>query len=165
MVTWIITVASLSVAYNAYYKQSGFFSFGPSEHLELFEVKIHSWWRYAVVLAFLVCTQALKVFADETLHPFILNEIMQHSHDTTMLDNFSYMELQCLCQSYYAFSGISKLLAVLVSLTRLDLVLAIICTDVAMSTYTTDRFLNAKGLYFSTTMFRVDRHAYQTLRT
>jgi len=162
MALWIVTVVSLSVLYNVYNKQSDFFSFGPSQRLEFLEIKIHTWCRYTGVLIFLVCTQALKVFADETVSPFIINEIMQHSQETTIADNFSYMELQCLCQSYYVFSGISKLVTVFVSLTRVDLVLAIICTDVAISIYTTDRFLKTKGMQFAAAT-HADRYAYQTI--
>lgn len=142
---WIVAVVASSVLYNVYHGQSHFFSFGPSEHMELFNVKIHTWWRYTGVMTFLVCTQALKVFADETVSPFILNEVMQSSQQTTLIDNFSYIELQFMCQSYYTFSGISKLLTVFVSLTRVDLVLAIICTDVGISIYTTDHFLTLRG--------------------
>ena len=180
---WIAVVVLLTVLYKMYWSQSDFFSFGPSERLEFFEIKVHTWWRYTGVVVFLVCTQALKVFADETISPFILNEIMQHSQDTTVADNFSYLELQWLCQSYYVFSGMAKLVAVFVSLARADLVLAILCTDVAISMFTTDRFLNAKGLSFAAAKHEcvardarmrapqtaraaalvADGHAYQTL--
>jgi len=163
MMLWIFTVVVLCVLYNVYCEQSDFFRFGPSSRLEFFGIKIHTWGRYTCCVGFLVLTQALKVFADETISPFIINEIMQNSPgETTIADNFTYMELQRLCQSYYVFSGIAKLVTVFVSLTRIDLIMSILITDVFISVYTTDRFLKIKGLEFATTE-RVDRFVYQTI--
>ena len=148
LILWTCMVISALICYDIYNQKNEFILFGPSESLRFLKIQIHTWPRYIVLVCFLICTQALKVFADETISPFIINEIMQHTTETHIIDNFSYLELQCVCQSYYIFSAMSKLVAIFTSLTQIDLILALILTDIIISVNTTNFFLKMKGLSF-----------------
>lgn len=149
MILWMCVVISGLIFYDIYNQKNEFIVFGPSENLRFLKIQIHTWGRYIMLVFFLICTQALKVFADETISPFIINEIMQHTTETNIIDNFSYFELQCICQSYYIFSAMSKLVTIFTSLTQIDLILALILTDIIISVNTTNNFLRMKGLSYT----------------
>jgi hypothetical protein len=89
-------------------------------------------------------TQTLKVFADEIISPFIMNTIMDHKEEEML---FSYSESQFICQSYYVFSGIVKVIHVSIAMSQVDCIIVVLLTDVAVSTYTTHIFLTKKKLH------------------
>ena len=117
------------------------FKWGPNSSLQFLDIVIDTWPKWAVLIIFIIVTQILKVFADEIISPFILNTIMDHKEKEMF---FSYFESQIICQTYYMFSGITKVIYVSIAISQIDCILVVLFTDIIVSIYTTHIFLRNK---------------------
>jgi len=102
---------------------------------------IDTWVEWLALILFIIITQTLKVLADEIISPFIINTIMDHKEKEML---FSYKESQVICQTYYIFSGITKIIHVSIAISQIDCIIVVLLTDLVISTYTTDIFLRNK---------------------
>jgi len=122
------------------------FRWGPQDSLHFFDIVINTWSRWATLTFFIFVTQALKVFADEIISPFITNTIMDHKEINIV---FSYVESQLICQTYYMFSAINSIIQISIATSQIDFILVLIFTDLFISTYTTHVFLSNKIKFYS----------------
>ena len=116
---------------------------GPNKSLFFLDVMIDTWRKWVGLIFFIMITQTLKVLADEIISPFIMNTIMDHKEKEIL---FSYYVSQFICQVYYIFSGIAKVIHVSIAMSQIDCILVVLITDVIISTYTTHMFLAKKKL-------------------
>jgi hypothetical protein len=114
---------------------------GPNASLVFVNIVIGTWQRWGLLTCFIFATQTIKIFADEIISPFITNSVMDHKEHRLQ---FSYCDTQLICQSYYIFSAIHGVMLVSVATSQVDMILVLIATDVAVSTYTTHVFLTHK---------------------
>ena len=117
------------------------FKWGPNVSLLFLDIVIDTWAKWTALIIFITITQILKVFADEIISPFILNSIMDHKEKEMF---FSYFETQIICQTYYTFSGITKVIYVSIAISQIDCILVVLFTDIIVSIYTTNIFLRNK---------------------
>ena len=136
---WLLVVLSMVAACTA--QAGGYLRWGPDAGLWVFGLQIDTWAKWAGVMCFVLVTQGLQVLSDEIISPFILNTIMDHKDRTIW---FSYAESQMICQCYYLFSAVSKLVHVAIAISQVDFIVAVIATDIIVSCYTTHIFLQAK---------------------
>jgi len=136
---WLLVVLSMVAACTA--QAGGYLRWGPDAGLWVFGLQIDTWAKWAGVMCFVLVTEGLQVLSDEIISPFILNTIMDHKDRTIW---FSYAESQMICQCYYLFSAVSKLVHVAIAISQVDFIVAVIATDIIVSCYTTHIFLQAK---------------------
>ena len=139
LAAWLLAVLLMVAACTA---QTGdYLRWGPAPGLWVFALQIDTWEKWGCLMCFVLVTQGLQVLSDEIISPFILNTIMDHKDRTTL---FSYAESQMICQCYYLFSAVAKLVHVAIAISQVDFVVAVIATDIVVSCYTTHVFLQAK---------------------
>lgn len=124
-----------------------FFELGPSSNLISVGIKIDTWSKWNVFLLFVIVTQIVKVLADETISPWIINTVMDHK--CYNITEYTPSEVHILCQSYYAFSGLVSFIKVVICTTQVDFVLCLILTDCIVSFFTTRHFLKDKTFIFT----------------
>jgi hypothetical protein len=139
LATWLFVVLLMVVTCTAH--GGNYLRWGPDAALVVFGLVIDTWVKWGFLMCFVLVTQSLQVLSDETISPFILNTIMDHKDHTTL---FSYAESQMICQSYYLFSAVAKLVHVAIAISQVDFVIAVIATNIMVSCYTTHVFLQAK---------------------
>jgi len=139
LAVWLLAVLLMVATCTA---QAGdYLRWGPAPGLQVFALQIDTWEKWGCLMCFVLVTQGLQVLSDEIISPFILNTIMDHKDRTTL---FSYAESQMICQCYYLFSAVAKLVHVAIAISQVDFVVAVIATDIVVSCYTTHVFLQAK---------------------
>jgi hypothetical protein len=129
-----------------YTDESKFFHFGPSAELKSAGILIDTWMKWAFLM-FLVCvTQSVKVCADETISPWIINNVMDDDKD--ILTDITPFEIQGMCQLYYFFSAIVSFINVVIYTTQIDFVLALVLIDLLVSFFTTRHYIQKKKSFF-----------------
>jgi len=141
LLVWIFFVLSGFVIYSL--NDTGFVKWGPNKSLFFLDIMIDTWQKWAGLIVFIMITQTLKVLADEIISPFIINTIMDHKEKEMV---FSYSVSQFICQVYYIFSGIAKVIHVSIAMSQVDCILVVLLTDLIISTYTTHIFLEKNKL-------------------
>ena len=136
--SWIVCNSLLVTIIASQHQSVSYFKFGPHNELRFLGLQINSLTAWAWLMGFTVLTQTLKIVADEVLNPWILHSVM---NDVTRVQG--YAESMVICELYYAFSCLVRFVQVSVSVSQIDFVLALLLTDVAVSAYTTDRYLRA----------------------
>jgi hypothetical protein len=139
LLAWICVILIGVVIYSV--SDTGLVQWGPNKSLFFLDIIIDTWQKWIALILFIMITQTLKVLADEIISPFIMNTIMDHKEKEL---HFSYSESQFICQSYYIFSGIAKVIHVSIAMSQVDCILVVLLTDVVISTYTTHIFLKNK---------------------
>lgn len=142
LIAWLLLVFGTVVFYSCINKDFTYFKYGPNSSLSFLGIKITTWPEWGVLLSFSTLTQAFKVFSDEVISPWIINTVMDHK--AGKIENFSYFEIQLICQTYYAFSATVKFIQIAITFSQIDMVLAFIATDIIVSFYTTRQFLIKK---------------------
>jgi len=144
LAVWILFTVGCVMMYCIEDRQ--LFQWGPQDSLHFFDIVINTWSRWGALMFFIFVTQALKVFADEIISPFITNTIMDHKENNIV---FSYTESQLICQTYYMFSAINSIIQISIATSQIDFILVLIFTDLFISTYTTHVFLSDKLKIYS----------------
>lgn len=139
---WLLAVAIFLYTISAEEVQHGrsFFRWGPTEELSFLSVKINTWTRWSMLMAFVFVTSVQKLLGDEIISPWILNSLMDpKEHDFRT----SWTETQVTTQGYYAFSVLTRFVQISVSVTQFDFVCVLLATDLVVSFCTTHMFWTA----------------------
>ena len=119
-----------------------FFNVGPSKTVHFVGIVIDNWGKWYLMMGFTIVTQILKMLADEIISPWIINTIMDDKSNDC---NLQYYESQAICQTYYLFSAMVKIVQISISITQIDFIIVFIMTDIIISIYTTHMYLKSKN--------------------
>ena len=70
VVTVLIAIFALSLD-GIYDHDSHLFEFGPSEQLIFIGITIETWWKYVLLVIFMLTLEFLEILQEEYLHPFV----------------------------------------------------------------------------------------------
>ena len=145
-----IIIAYLSILfvcqfiYIWYANESDFFRVGPSATLVSAGIHINTWPKWSFLMVIVSSTQIVKVLADETISPWIINNVMDEKHE--ILRGTTEAKIQGMCQLYYLFSGVVGFLKVIFYTTQIDAVIVLISLDCLISYFTTKYYLQNKTI-------------------
>lgn len=139
---WLLFVYSAIIFYSFTNEDFKYFKYGPNSSLLFLGIRIVTWSEWLTLMLFGIITQAIKVFSDEVISPWIINTVMDHK--AGKIENFSHFEIQLICQTYYVFSATVKFIQIAITFSQIDIVISYIVTDLIVSFYTTRHFLMKK---------------------
>jgi len=152
---WIFTVYTAIALYSSLYDNQ-FVQFGPNARLHVVYIAVNTWAKWGGLTFFIIVTQIVKVFADEVISPWILNSVMDHKCSDlaqssatdcpARQESWRRAHVQAVCQTYYLFSASVQFINISITVAQLDLVAVLISTDLLVSLYTTQAFLDAKRI-------------------
>jgi len=113
-----ITIFIVTFAFlldEIYDHQSSLFTFGPSPSLLFIGITIDSWFKYGVLVLFMLFLEILDLLQEEYMKPFI-NMVYNANDKSNQLDlkPYSWMELYCINHFSLASHGLRGILSIVV---------------------------------------------------
>lgn len=125
------------------FEQSGsYVQFGPNESMTVISVKIDTWHKYYMLLAFTVIINATKVLSEEMGMPILAFNIYNPHH--THIVEFGKLELQILANIMYFISAIRSVFMTMMMISQIDVALFGVIIKEMTSIVTIRMLLNEK---------------------
>jgi hypothetical protein len=100
-------------------KQSTYYRFGPQEDLIIISIKINTWTRYFILLAYIMAIRVCKVFVNELGMPILSFNI--YNPNQKKIEGFTRNELQIQANIMYMMNSISYVFTLQLAIIQLDI--------------------------------------------
>ena len=100
-------------------KQSTYYRFGPQEDLIIISIKINTWTRYFILLAYIMAIRVCKVFVNELGMPILSFNI--YNPNQKKVEGFTRNELQIQANIMYMMNSISYVFTLQLAIIQLDI--------------------------------------------
>jgi len=111
-------------------ENSTYYRFGPNEELIIISIKINTWFRYGILMLYILIFRICKVFIDELGMPILTFNI--YNPNQKKIEGFTRKELQILANIMFTLSAISYAITLQLSILQIDIaVLSAVFSELA----------------------------------
>ena len=100
-------------------KDSTYYRFGPNEDLIIVSIKINTWFRYSILLVYILIFRVCKVFINELGMPILTFNI--YNPDKKIIKDFTRMELQVFANIMFMLNAVRYALTLQLSIIQIDI--------------------------------------------
>jgi hypothetical protein len=111
-------------------ENSSYYRFGPNEDLIIISVKINTWFRYGILMVYILIFRICKVFIGELGMPILTFNIYNPNQKT--IEGFTRNELQILANIMFTLTAISYAITIQLVIIQIDIaVLSAVFSELA----------------------------------
>jgi hypothetical protein len=122
---------------------SGFFACGPSAHLELLGVPIHTWPRYCGVVLYTILSTCFRTLHSEVLSPWIVTRV-QTTDDKS---EYTHQHALPIVMTSVVFTWLDWFMYLNILLAQFDFLLVEVAGNVAVTVWTTRSYMTISAPY------------------
>lgn len=125
VVTVLIAIFALSLD-GIYDHDSHLFEFGPSEQLIFIGITIETWWKYVLLVFFMLTLEFLEILQEEYVHPFVhmVYDANSKENQKEMLP-YSWGDLYFINHLSVASAGLRQIIRVIVVTIQIPLAILV----------------------------------------
>jgi len=136
---WMFVVAGLMVMSG--FINSTFFRFGPSSNVYFFKIAIDSWFKWSVLMGYVVCNQIFTTYGLQTITPWELNCVQNRQVLNVGMPNWQALSV---IEIWYMYMWLGRVISIQILLTQIDFLLMILLIDIIITFAVNKRYLDEK---------------------
>lgn len=139
---WMAVVSGLMVVSG--FIDSSFFHFGPSTEIYFFKIAIDSWFKWSVLMCYVICNQIFTTYGLQTISPWMINTV--ENRETPHVGMPKWQALGVI-EIWYVYMWLGRVISIQILLTQIDFLLMILIIDLIATFIINKRYLDEKGDY------------------
>ena len=139
IIVWMAVVAGLMVVSG--FIDSSFFQFGPSNTVYFFKIAIDSWFKWAVLMCYVICNQIFTTYGMQIITPWQFSIIQNRNIQTIDMPNWQALSV---IEIWYIYMWLGRVISIQILLTQIDFLLMILVVDLITTFVINKRYLDEK---------------------